>query len=92
MLRFGLLGAGRIGSIHGANVVAHDAARLVAIGDVVQSAADALGAKLGVPTASVTDLIGDPAIDAVIIASSTDTHAALIEASARAVEFHGHLS
>ncbi|MDR3518103.1 MAG: inositol 2-dehydrogenase [Azospirillaceae bacterium] len=84
MLRFGLLGAGRIGAIHGANIAAHGAAQLVGIADIHQPAAEALAAKLGTKVASVAAILADPAIDAVVIASSTDTHAPLIEAAARA--------
>ena len=33
MVRFGLLGAGRIGNIHGSNIAAADGAKLVALAD-----------------------------------------------------------
>lgn len=77
-------GAGRIGSIHAANVAAHPDARLRYVVDVNPEAAHKLAQAHG---AEVTDLqrgLADPQVDGVIIASSTDTHAELILASARA--------
>lgn len=77
-------GAGRIGSIHAANVAAHPHARLRYVVDVNPGAAHKLAQAHG---AEVTDLqrgLADPQVDGVIIASSTDSHAELILASARA--------
>ena len=46
-IRFGLLGAGRIGKVHGAAVAAVEGARLAAVADPVADAADALVRKHG---------------------------------------------
>ena len=84
MLRFGLLGAGRIGHIHGGNIAASPEARLVAIADVNQKAAFSLADKLGAEVRTADEIIKAGDIDALLIGSPTDTHAGFIEAGARA--------
>src|SRR5690349_1099653 len=84
MLKFALFGAGRIGDIHAGNVAQHGGAELAFIADVHRPAAEALAAKTGAKVADVETALADPSVKAVIIASSTDTHASLIEASAKA--------
>jgi myo-inositol 2-dehydrogenase/D-chiro-inositol 1-dehydrogenase len=84
MLRFGLLGAGRIGQIHGRNAVSLPGASLVAVADVNREAAEALADATGSSVRGVDELIAAGDIDAVMIGTSTDTHADLIEAAARA--------
>lgn len=76
-------GAGRIGSIHAANVAA-SGARLAYVVDVNRDAASALAKRHGAQVAEADAALADPAVDAVIIASSTDTHADLIERAAKA--------
>jgi myo-inositol 2-dehydrogenase/D-chiro-inositol 1-dehydrogenase len=84
MLRVGLLGAGRIGKIHGGNVAAHAGATLVAVADAVPAAAESLAAATGAKVASIDAIIADKAIDAVVICTPTDMHADQIEAAAKA--------
>lgn len=84
MLEFCLFGAGRIGAIHAANVAAHPQARIRYVVDVNQQAAATLASQLGARTASVEQALADPAVNAVIIASSTNTHAELMIAAAQA--------
>ncbi|MCP8937692.1 inositol 2-dehydrogenase [Alsobacter sp. SYSU M60028] len=84
MIRMGLLGAGRIGRIHGHNVAAHPRAELVAVADAVAQAAEALAAETNARVASIDAIVGDPNIDAVLICTPTDMHADLIEAAAKA--------
>ena len=84
MTRIGLLGAGRIGVLHGRNIAANPKAELAAIADAVPAPAEALGAELGVPVRDVAEILADRSIEAVVICSSTDTHADLIEGAARA--------
>ncbi|MCB1495734.1 MAG: inositol 2-dehydrogenase [Bauldia sp.] len=84
MVRFGLLGAGRIGKLHGGNIAASPDAELVAVADVVTEAADALAAVTGAEARSADDIIGASDIDAVLIGTSTDTHADFIEQAVRA--------
>lgn len=84
MLRICQFGAGRIGAIHAANVAAHPGAELRHVVDVDAEAARVLAERHGASVATMEEALGDGAVDAVIIASSTDTHADLIEAAARA--------
>lgn len=68
-----LIGAGRIGRIHAANIAANGRMRLVAIVDPTDAAQD-LAATYGARVAGVDEVLADPAIHGVVIASSTDTH------------------
>lgn len=78
MLRVALLGAGRIGQVHAKSMTATTASRLVAVADVNAKAAQDLAALIGAEARSVDQIIADPDIDAVLIATSTDTHSDLI--------------
>jgi myo-inositol 2-dehydrogenase/D-chiro-inositol 1-dehydrogenase len=85
MLRFALFGAGRIGRMHADNLVRHPKAALAHVFDVVGDAAAEVAAKHGaVASAGVEAALADPAVDAVLIASSTDTHIDLIQRSVEA--------
>jgi len=77
-------GAGRIGAIHAANLAQDPAFELRYVVDVNREAAEALAKKYGAEVSSIDAALTDPAVNAVIIASSTDTHADLIERSAKA--------
>ncbi|WP_244595373.1 inositol 2-dehydrogenase [Bosea lathyri] len=83
-MRMGLLGAGRIGRIHGLNVAARADASLVSVGDASPEAAAALAASTGAKTATAEAIISDASIDAILICTPTDTHADLIEAAVSA--------
>jgi myo-inositol 2-dehydrogenase/D-chiro-inositol 1-dehydrogenase len=86
-IHVGLIGAGRIGRVHAENLVYRiPEAELVAVSDVFVEAADKLAAELGVPTACRDHrrILEDKSIDAVLICSSTDTHARFIEEAAQA--------
>jgi myo-inositol 2-dehydrogenase/D-chiro-inositol 1-dehydrogenase len=83
-VRFGLLGAGRIGKVHGRAVSQNADARLVAVADAVPAAAEALAAQYGIETRSIEAIEAAGDIDAVVICTPTDTHADLIERFARA--------
>ena len=85
MVRFAQLGAGRIGRMHALNLAAHARAELVGIYDVDSAAsAEAASATGSRSFDSVDALLADTSIEAVLIATSTDTHCDLIERSARA--------
>ena len=77
-------GAGRIGRIHAANVAAHPKATLRYVVDVAEQTAESLAERYGAAVADAPTALGDATVDAVIVASTTDTHAELIEAAARA--------
>ena len=86
-LHIGLIGAGRIGKVHAEAIANHiPQARLVGVADVVLAAAEEIAARLNVPraVADYRELLEDPDVDAVVIASATDTHARLIEEAAAA--------
>jgi myo-inositol 2-dehydrogenase/D-chiro-inositol 1-dehydrogenase len=84
MINFCQFGAGRIGSIHAANIARHPRARLKTIVDTDNRAALRLTELHGATVDTAREALADPEIDAVVIASSTDTHADLVEAAARA--------
>ena len=84
MISFCQFGAGRIGAIHAANIAAHPGARLKTIIDTDRAAAERLAARHGAVVGEQAAALADPEIGAVAIASSTDTHADLVEAAARA--------
>jgi myo-inositol 2-dehydrogenase/D-chiro-inositol 1-dehydrogenase len=84
VIRIGLLGAGRIGRIHGLNVVARPDGELAAVADALPEAASALARYTGAKVASAEAIIADKTIDALLICTPTDTHADLIEQGVRA--------
>ncbi|HEY4302762.1 MAG TPA: inositol 2-dehydrogenase [Candidatus Didemnitutus sp.] len=84
MLTFAQFGAGRIGAVHAANIAAFGVTRLRYIVDVNRAAAAALAQKHGARAADAATALADPKVDAVLIASSTDTHAGLAIAAAKA--------
>jgi myo-inositol 2-dehydrogenase / D-chiro-inositol 1-dehydrogenase len=84
MLQIAQFGAGRIGQIHAANIAAMKDARLRYVVDVNAAAAQKLAARHGARVVSEGDALADREIGAVLIASSTDTHARLAIAAARA--------
>ena len=84
MLQFAVFGAGRIGSIHAGNIARRNDARLKYIVDVNADAASKLAAAHGAGVTGVATVLADKSIGAVLIASSTDTHADLCIAAAKA--------
>jgi len=86
-LRFGVIGAGRIGKIHAENLATHiPGVELAAIADVDLKAAEDLAARLHIPKAvdNYQAILSDPTIAAVAICSSTDTHARIVSEAAQA--------
>lgn len=82
-IKFALLGCGRIGVLHARNVAKADGARLETVFDPNTTAAEAVARVHGCGvSASVEDAICKA--DAVLIATSTATHADLIELAAKA--------
>jgi len=81
----GLIGAGRIGKLHARNIAQNvPRARIARIVDVDGPRAKDLAKELGIEKASADyrDVMNDPSIGAVIVCSSTDTHADMIVAAA----------
>jgi myo-inositol 2-dehydrogenase/D-chiro-inositol 1-dehydrogenase len=69
-----LIGAGRMGQIHGPNAARHPDLRLRYVVDTDTDAARQLGEPLGAGAARLEEVLQDDAIAGVIIASSTDMH------------------
>ena len=84
MIKVGLLGAGRIGQVHAVNIDGHSASMLSAVSDINVEAAGELANKYGAAVQTSEEIIASNDIDAVLIATSTDTHADLIEAGVAA--------
>lgn len=85
MVGFGLMGCGRIGRVHADSINFHPRAELVRVFDPYEDAAREVGTRFGAPwTTNVEDVITDPAIDAVVVASPTPTHVDLLSRSLRA--------
>lgn len=84
MLKIGLLGAGRIGRVHAINIAGNARSQLVAVSDVNEDSARSLADAYGAKVATSEDILSDASIDAVLIATSTDTHSDLMEKAAAA--------
>ena len=84
MIKFAQFGAGFIGKIHGANIARHPGSELTTIYDVNTAAAEELATRLGAKVASSPEEIWASDVDAVLIASSTNTHAELLSRAIQA--------
>ena len=84
MIRFALFGAGRIGRMHAENLAQRTDAKLLYVVDTKPEVARALAEPLGARHASAEQAFADADVDAVLIASSTGSHADLSIAAARA--------
>ncbi|WP_217198089.1 Gfo/Idh/MocA family protein [Streptomyces buecherae] len=82
-MRIGFLGAGRIGAFHAATLAALDGVGDLVIGDTDEARARALAEAVGARAASV-DGVFAARPDAVVIATATASHAALVTRAARA--------
>jgi myo-inositol 2-dehydrogenase/D-chiro-inositol 1-dehydrogenase len=84
MVKFAVLGCGRIGRMHAINLARHPRAELAWVFDVAGGAAAAVAEATGARQARDADeALSAKDVDAVLIASSTNTHLDLLE---RAVE------
>jgi len=84
MIEVALFGAGRIGKIHAGNLAAQPGVKLRYVVDVSAPAAAELAQRYAAEAVDVDAALKDPAVSAVVIASSTDTHADLITRAAAA--------
>ncbi len=87
VVRIGVLGAGRIGQVHAENVSFRiPGAEVAVVADLSKEAAQSCAAKVKAPkaTGSIAEVLADSSVDAVVIATPTDTHARLIVEAARA--------
>ena len=86
-INVGLIGAGRIGRVHAEHLAYRvPGANLVAVADVFEEAAKKVAADFQIPDAYQDHrrIMEDETIEAIIICSSTDTHAQMIEEAAAA--------
>jgi predicted dehydrogenase len=82
----GLAGAGGIGHVHAANLaMGVPGAQLVRVADSSTSALQRIGSLWGVPCSrAYKDLLDDPAVAAVVIATPPDSHSEMIQLAAAA--------
>lgn len=78
-----IIGGGRIGKIHAGNAAAHPELTVRYVVDPIAAAAQQLATQVGAAVAGLDEALSDPAIEGVVIASSTDTH---LDFGIRAVE------
>ncbi len=86
-LKIGLIGAGRIGSLHAEHITSRiPSTELVMVADAFEEAARKCAQRYGIPfaTQDYHAILDNSDIEAVIICSSTDTHARIIEEAAQA--------
>lgn len=86
-LRFGVIGAGRIGRLHIEHLMRRIPNAIVTtVSDVVREAAESAAEEFSVSRVVIDarELINSSEVDAVVICSSTDTHAQFITEAARA--------
>lgn len=77
-LKVGIIGAGRIGQVHAKSITYHiPQAEILAISDIYEDGAAKVANELGIPAyyKDYHKILENPDIDAVLICSSTDTHA-----------------
>jgi myo-inositol 2-dehydrogenase/D-chiro-inositol 1-dehydrogenase len=84
MIDVALFGAGRIGSIHAGNLAKEAGARLKYVVDPNARAAQTLAKRHGAQVGTVAQVFDDDSVGAVLICSSTDTHADVVQAAAAA--------
>src|SRR5260221_3282627 len=86
-LKMGLIGAGRIGRLHAKPLTSRiPSADLVMVADPFEEAARSCAERYGIPSygRDYRAVLDHPDIQAVVICSSTDTHARIIEEAAQA--------
>ena len=86
-LNIGIIGAGRIGKVHLKSITYNvPNAKVLGITDVFKDGLQALADEYGVEKVydSYKDMLRDPEIDAVLVCSSTDTHADISIEAAKA--------
>lgn len=85
MLKIAVLGCGRIGVMHAANVNSHPHAALAGVYDINSAAAENCGSAHGAKVfQSADEVFASPDVDAVLIATATSTHSDYIEAAVQA--------
>ena len=86
-LNIGIIGAGMIGKVHAENLAYRiPEANPLIIADINEKAARETAARCNIPkmTTDYQEILADSEVDAVVICSSTDTHARIIGEAAQA--------
>ena len=83
-IKFGLLGAGRIGQTHAKAVASNEGALIAAVADPIEAAAKSIADQYNADINTIDEIAARDDIDAVIICTPTDMHADQIEQFARA--------
>jgi myo-inositol 2-dehydrogenase / D-chiro-inositol 1-dehydrogenase len=81
-MRIGVIGVGRIGSMHAGLLLEQPEVDAVILTDVDGPRADGVAGELGLEATSIDELF--PKVDAVVIAAATSAHAELIRQAAQA--------
>ncbi|PYE46317.1 myo-inositol 2-dehydrogenase [Rhizobium sp. PP-F2F-G20b] len=85
MIHLAVFGAGRIGHVHATNAASLPSVGVRYLVDPIESEARSeLAANVGADIVEAAQVFADPSVDGVVVASSTDTHAALLIEAARA--------
>ena len=84
MLNIGILGCGRIGQVHANTIARMNDVRLTAVADPFREAAELVAKQTTALIMDPTTIVTSANVDAVIIATPTDTHFDLIHAAAKA--------
>jgi myo-inositol 2-dehydrogenase/D-chiro-inositol 1-dehydrogenase len=83
VIRFGILGAGRIGKVHARTVADSGRAQVAFVADAIPEAASSLARSVGAQVSSIEAIMASD-VEAILICTPTDTHADIIEQAARA--------
>ena len=83
-LHVGLAGVGRIGSFHAETLSSLDGVSSVTVADADPARARDMADRLGFGTVETAEALVDAGVDALVIATPTDSHAALLGLAARA--------
>jgi myo-inositol 2-dehydrogenase/D-chiro-inositol 1-dehydrogenase len=78
-MKISLFGAGRIANVHARHLAAHSDLEFCSVVDIDVERAQHLATEYRAVVQTVEEVMADKSIDAVLIASSTNTHAELIE-------------
>src|SRR5687768_10068283 len=83
-MRIGFLGVGRIGASHAAVVARHELVTSLVVADADSARARAVADELGAESVADVAAVLAAGVDAIVVATATDSHAELIASGARA--------
>jgi len=86
-IRFGVIGAGRIGKIHAANLANRiNDTEVIVLSDIAEAECNRVAEQLNIPntTANYEEVLQHPDVDAIAVCSSTNTHFDIIMKAADA--------